>query len=120
MKCVSVLFALTSPVRGGVEEVVLALARGLDPREFRLALAAPGPLLDAFAADLADVAIETQAVEAESWRRRDEIGKLSPRRSRAGTGLASSRHITAARVGDAASSAAASSPIVWFRASWIA
>jgi glycosyltransferase involved in cell wall biosynthesis len=77
MKRVSVLFALTSPVRGGVEEVVLALARGLDPREFRLALAAPAPLLDAFAADLADVAIETQAVEAESWRRRDEIGKLS-------------------------------------------
>jgi glycosyltransferase involved in cell wall biosynthesis len=77
MKCVSVLFALTSPVRGGVEEVVLALARGLDPREFRLALAAPAPLLDAFAADLADVAIETQAVEAESWRRRDEVGKLS-------------------------------------------
>ena len=77
MKRVAVLFALTSPVRGGVEEVVLALARRLDPREFRLALAAPAPLLEAFAPDLSDVAIETQAVEAESWRRREEIGKLS-------------------------------------------
>jgi glycosyltransferase involved in cell wall biosynthesis len=77
MKRVSVLFALTSPVRGGVEEVVLALARRLDPDEFRLALAAPAPLLDAFAGDLSGVAIDTQAIEAESWRRRDEIGKLS-------------------------------------------
>src|SRR2546426_4003039 len=77
MRRVSLLFALTSPVRGGVEEVVLALARRLDPGEFRLALAAPAPLLDAFAPDLAGVPIETLAVEAESWRRRDEVGKLS-------------------------------------------
>src|SRR5882724_11746804 len=77
MKRVSVLFALTSPVRGGIEEVVLALARRLDPREFRLALAAPAPLLEAFAPDLKGVAIETLAVQAESWRRRDEVGKLS-------------------------------------------
>jgi len=77
MRRVSLLFALTSPVRGGVEEVVLALARRLDPGEFRLALAAPAPLLDAFAPDLAGVRIETLAVEAESWRRRDEVGKLS-------------------------------------------
>src|SRR5919197_1412763 len=77
MKRVSVLFALTQPGRGGVEEVVLALARRLDPAEFRLALAAPAPLLEAFAPDLAGVEIETQAVEAESWRRRDEVAKLS-------------------------------------------
>src|SRR3989454_4161295 len=77
MRRVSLLFALTSPVRGGVEEVVLALARRLDPGEFRLALAAPAPLLDAFAPDLAGVPIETLAVEAESWRRRDEVAKLS-------------------------------------------
>ena len=77
MKRVSVLFALTQPVRGGVEEVVLALARRLDPSEFRLALAAPAPLLEAFAPDLTGVAIETEAVEAESWRRRDEIARLS-------------------------------------------
>ena len=77
MKRVSVLFALTQPVRGGVEEVVLALARRLDPGEFRLALAAPAPLLEAFAPDLAGVPIELEAVEAESWRRRDEIARLS-------------------------------------------
>src|SRR5207237_9355531 len=77
MKRVSVLFALTQPVRGGVEEVVLALARRLDPSEFRLALAAPAPLLEAFAPDLTGVAIEMEAVEAESWRRRDQIAKLS-------------------------------------------
>src|SRR5260370_6174862 len=77
MKRVSVLLALPSPVRGGVEEVVLALARRLDPREFRLALAAPAPLLEAFAPDLKGVAVETLAVEAESWRRRDEVARLS-------------------------------------------
>ena len=77
MKRVSVLFALTSPVRGGIEEVVLALARRLDPREFRLALAAPAPLLEAFAPDLKGVAVETLAVEAESWRRRAEVARLS-------------------------------------------
>lgn len=77
MKRVSLLFALTSPVRGGVEEVVLALLRRLDPGEFKLALAAPQPLLDALAPDLGGVALDTQAVEAESWRRRGEVGKLS-------------------------------------------
>src|ERR687888_81800 len=77
MTRVSVLFALTSPVRGGVEEVVLGLIRRLDPGEFRLALAAPQPLLDAFAPDLAGIALDTQPVEFESWRRRDEIARLS-------------------------------------------
>src|SRR5467141_3201036 len=110
MKRVSVLFALTSPVRGGIEEVVLALARRLDPREFRLALAAPAPLLEAFAPDLKGVAVETLAVEAESWRRR----------SGAGTARASSRPITAARAGVAGSSAATSSPTGSCRGSWIA
>src|SRR5258708_39655531 len=76
MRRVSVLFARSSPVRGGIEEVVLALARRLDPREFRLALAAPAPLLEAFAPDLKGVAVETLAVEAESWRRRDEVAQL--------------------------------------------
>ena len=49
MTPVRLLFVLTSPVRGGVEEVVLALLKRLDPGEFRLGLAAPGPLLDAAA-----------------------------------------------------------------------
>src|SRR5438046_703395 len=77
MQRVSVLFALTQPVRGGVEEVVLALARRLHPSEFRLALAPPAAVLEAFARDLAGVAIETEAVEAGAWRRRDEIARLS-------------------------------------------
>src|SRR5260370_29766576 len=77
MKRVSVVFPLTSPVRGGVEGVVLGRARGPDPREFRLALAAPAPLLEAFAPDLKGVAVETLAVEAESWRRPDEVARLS-------------------------------------------
>jgi glycosyltransferase involved in cell wall biosynthesis len=64
-------------VRGGVEEVVLALARRLEPAEFRLALAAPAPLLEAFAPDLTGVPVELLAVEAESWRRRDQLGRLS-------------------------------------------
>ena len=66
-KPIRLCFALTSPVRGGVEEVVLALLRRLDPAEFRLAIAAPGPLLDAFAPDLVGVRVDTVAVTAESW-----------------------------------------------------
>jgi glycosyltransferase involved in cell wall biosynthesis len=63
---VRLLFVLTSPVRGGVEEVVLALLRRLDPGEFRLALAAPGPLLDAFDADLAGVRVDAEAIAGDS------------------------------------------------------
>jgi glycosyltransferase involved in cell wall biosynthesis len=74
---VRLCFALTSPVRGGVEEVVLALLRRLDPAEFRLALAAPAPLLDAFAPDLAGVSVDTLAVTAESWREPAEIVRLA-------------------------------------------
>jgi glycosyltransferase involved in cell wall biosynthesis len=61
-----VLFVLTSPVRGGVEEVVLALLQRLDPGEFRLGLAAPGALLDAFAADLAGVRVDAEAIQADT------------------------------------------------------
>jgi len=60
-------FALTSPVRGGVEEVVLALLRRLDPAEFRLAVSGPASLLDAFAPDLRGIRVDTVAVTAESW-----------------------------------------------------
>ncbi|MBI2203766.1 MAG: glycosyltransferase family 4 protein [Candidatus Rokubacteria bacterium] len=71
-----VCFALTSPVRGGVEEVVLALLQRLDPREFQTALAAPAPLLDALAPDLAGVRVDTTAVRAESWLEPRELGRL--------------------------------------------
>lgn len=71
------LFVLTSPVRGGVEEVVLALLQRLDPSEFRLALAAPPRLLDVLAPDLSGVAVDTLGVGAQSWLHREEIGRLA-------------------------------------------
>jgi glycosyltransferase involved in cell wall biosynthesis len=74
---IGVLFALTSPVRGGVEEVVLALVQRLDPSEFRVALAAPRALLDSFAGDLHGVAVDTEAVQADSWARRRDVAQLS-------------------------------------------
>ena len=77
MRPIRLLFVLTSPVRGGVEEVVLALLRRLDPGEFRLALAAPGALLEALSADLGGVRLDTEAVAAESLRQRQEVGRLA-------------------------------------------
>lgn len=76
MKTVRLLFVLTSPVRGGVEEVVLALLRGLDPAEFRLALAAPRTLLDAFGPDLAGVRVDGEAVAAENPLDLAEVARL--------------------------------------------
>ena len=76
MKPIRLLFFLTSPVRGGVEEVVLALIRRLDPAEFRLALAAPAALLDALAPDFGAARVDTLAVAAESWLRRHEVARL--------------------------------------------
>ena len=66
MTPVRLLFVLTSPVRGGVEEVVLALLQRLDPGEFHLGLAAPRPLLDVFAPDLAGVRVDAEAVEPDT------------------------------------------------------
>ena len=77
MTPIRLLFALTSPVRGGVEEVVLALLRRLDPGEFRLALAAPRALLDAFGSDLRGVRVEAEAVGPQSLLDRAELGRLS-------------------------------------------
>jgi glycosyltransferase involved in cell wall biosynthesis len=79
---VRLLFVLTSPVRGGIEEVVLALLRRLDPGEFRLALAAPRPLLDAFGADLAGVRVEAEAIAGDTRggfaRLADFMARLRP------------------------------------------
>ena len=77
MTPIRLLFVLTSPVRGGVEEVVLALLRRLDPGEFRLALAAPQPLLDAFAPDLAGVRVDAEPVAVESPLDRAGVARLS-------------------------------------------
>jgi glycosyltransferase involved in cell wall biosynthesis len=77
MKSVRLLVVLTSTVRGGVEEIVLGLLRRLDPSDFRLALAAPAPLLDALAPDLAGVDVDTLAVQVDSWTRRTDIARLA-------------------------------------------
>jgi glycosyltransferase involved in cell wall biosynthesis len=74
---IRLLFVLTSPVRGGVEEVVLALLQRLDPGEFRLALAAPAPLLEAFAPDLVGVRVDAEAVAVESPLDRRGLARLS-------------------------------------------
>jgi glycosyltransferase involved in cell wall biosynthesis len=74
---IGLLFVLTSPDRGGVEEVVLRLCQRLDPGEFELALAAPRSLLDAFAPDLAGVRVATAAVAAESWLQPREVRGLA-------------------------------------------
>lgn len=79
MTPVRLLVVLTSPVRGGIEEVVLALLRRLDPGEFRLALAAPAPLLDAFAADLAGVRVAVEAVAADTPGGLPRLGRFMAR-----------------------------------------
>ena len=77
MTRLGLLFTLTAPERGSVEEVVLALLQRLDPSEFRLALAAPQAILDSFAGDLHGVVVDTEAVQADSWMRRRDVGRLS-------------------------------------------
>ena len=76
MSPLRLLFVLTSPVRGGVEEVVVALLQRLDPAAFRLALAAPRELLESLAPDLAGVPVTTAPVSAPSWRHVCEIRRL--------------------------------------------
>lgn len=77
MRPIRLMFVLTSAVRGGVEEVVLALLTRLDASEFRLALAAPAPLLDEFAPDLRRVRVAAEPVAAESWLDRREVARLA-------------------------------------------
>lgn len=77
MSPLRLLFVLTSPVRGGVEEVVLALLRRLDPDAFRLALAAPAELLESLAPDLGGVPVTTAAVSAASFHDLAEVRRLA-------------------------------------------
>ena len=77
MNPIRLMFVLTSPSRGGVEEVVLALLKRLSPEEFRLALAAPRALLEAFGRDLDGVPADIEPVAAESWRNRTEVSRLA-------------------------------------------
>src|SRR3989442_12985039 len=77
MNRIRLLFVVTSPPGGGVEEVVRALLKRLPPAEFQLALAAPRALLDAFGRDLDGVPADIEAVAAESWRHRGDVGHLA-------------------------------------------
>jgi glycosyltransferase involved in cell wall biosynthesis len=77
VKRIGLMMILTSPVRGGVEEVALGLLQRLDPSEFRLSIAAPGALLDALAPDLAGVGLDTLAVEAESFAHVGHLRRLA-------------------------------------------
>jgi len=74
---IRLLFVLTSPVRGGVEEVVLGLCRRLDPAEFRLALAAPPPLLAALGPELAGAPVAVAGIAADGWHRPREVARLA-------------------------------------------
>jgi len=77
VKRIGLMMILTSPVRGGVEEVALGLLQRLDPSEFRLSIAAPRALLDALAPDLAGVGLDTLAVEAESFAQVGHLRRLA-------------------------------------------
>lgn len=74
---VRILFALTSPARGGVEEVVLSLLRGLPQDEFESALAAPAALLHLLADDLRDLGVRTTAVAADGWSAPRKVAALA-------------------------------------------
>jgi glycosyltransferase involved in cell wall biosynthesis len=71
-----ILFFLNSGVHGGVEEVVLSLLKGLPRDRFEPHLAAPPPLLDAFAKHLGPLNVTTLPIELRSWRQWREIRML--------------------------------------------
>ena len=77
MKRCRILFVLSSPVRAGVEEVVLSLLARLDRRSFEPALACPGSLLDTMAKELQSLNVETFQVQADSWFKLREVVKLA-------------------------------------------
>jgi glycosyltransferase involved in cell wall biosynthesis len=60
VSAIRLLFVLTEPVRGGIEEVVLSLLRRLPADEFRVGLAAPAALLDALSPDLRGVRVDVE------------------------------------------------------------
>lgn len=70
------LFFLNSPVRAGVEEVVLALIQRLDRARFEVHLAAPQPLLDSFAPDLKGCPVQVLPIHLVSFRQWDAMKTL--------------------------------------------
>jgi len=77
MKRCRLLFVLTSPVRAGIEEVVLDLLTRLDRQFFEPALACPGSLLQAMASELRTLDVETFRVQADSWFKPRKIAALA-------------------------------------------
>ena len=74
---IRLLFVLTSPVRGGVEEVVLSLLTHLDRRHFEVGLACPKALLEAMAPELRAIGLPTFPASADSWFKPREVAKLA-------------------------------------------
>jgi starch synthase (maltosyl-transferring) len=72
----SILFFLNSTVRGGVEEVVLSLLKGLPAERFELHLAAPPALLQRLESDLDVPSLKIFPIELRSWSQWSEIRRL--------------------------------------------
>jgi glycosyltransferase involved in cell wall biosynthesis len=73
---IRLLFVLTSPARGGVEEVVLSLLGRLGDG-FRPALAGPATLLESMEAELKAMDVPSFAVAADSWTKVGEVASLA-------------------------------------------
>lgn len=68
MGSLRILFFSNSSVRAGVEEVLLALVKGLDRRQFDVHLAAPQRLLASFQPDLDGCPVRTLGIQLDSWK----------------------------------------------------
>jgi glycosyltransferase involved in cell wall biosynthesis len=71
-----ILFFLNSTVRGGVEEVVLSLLKGLPAERFEPHLAAPPALLQRLEGDLSVPGLKILPLELRSWGQWREIWAL--------------------------------------------
>jgi glycosyltransferase involved in cell wall biosynthesis len=76
MRRVPILFFLTSSVRGGVEEVVLSLIRGLEGPAWATHLAAPAALLRTFKPALDECGARTLELALWSWRQLHDIERF--------------------------------------------
>ncbi len=72
----SVLFFLTSAVRGGAEEVAVSLARGFAQRGWETHLAAPGSLLRALEPDLDGTGTRVAEFRLWSWRQVSDLRRF--------------------------------------------
>ncbi len=73
----NILFFLNSTVRGGVEEVVLSLVRGLPTDRFSPHLAAPPALLELLREDLNVPGLKVLPIELRSWRQWRQVAELA-------------------------------------------